>query len=635
MNNNGDNNVDEQIATTAEIVAFCLVILALIILNLGPNVTAFVIALDTAPSKFHEGAYFGFVAMIGKLGAVAGWFIVQAIEKGADSIGGSDNNLGQTAGNCGLGWVYIASSSACLIAVAVSYLVRDSPRRRVTRIMTNIATQSRLDWNAIHSSIFRHRLVSGAQQQQQQQRDTQIFQQEQQIPSRRQANSGQVNGKTHSNSDSSSSMVQESTTTDKVRLGEFDFMIPFSRLKVGKRFASGGCGQVYCGEMDTEQVALKELFETILTGCTDEILYEANMLMRLQHPNMVRFFGLSRGRLRSTTSFDEDESFDDDADPMPVFIVTEFCSGGNIGELLRGNRNDLLLQHILKYAMDLTTVMQFLHDRPNPIVHLDLKPENLLLAFQHPSSIPTDIHCTSHLPKLKLCDLGVAKIQGSEVSGAVDNVFVGTLMYMPPEMLQQIDSHISGTAADVYSAAITFYYMFTGCTPFSIRGLTDPEIFVGLIQSQIRPLIPSFLPVTLEKLLNSMWSQAPDERIDFAVSADMLARAQVAEKSLSCQTFIGSGSSIQKDVSENRQNPLQLPSNLFPRNAFRKITKVVTTAGSNSDLQNIKPNSALTQPLTDVANAIAPELVGQIVDSVHSLQGLPPVIPTIPARLRS
>lgn len=106
-----------------------------------------------------------------------------------------------------------------------------------------------------------------------------------------------------------------------------------------------------------------------------------------------------------------------------------------------------------RYCLDVAKVLQFLHQRPRPIVHLDVKPENLLLEFAHPSFADPSSggvgtgKSIAGLPKLKLCDLGVSKIQSTGVS----NVVVGTLMYTPPEMLQQASVQIDGTKADAYS----------------------------------------------------------------------------------------------------------------------------------------------------------------------------------------
>jgi serine/threonine protein kinase len=139
------------------------------------------------------------------------------------------------------------------------------------------------------------------------------------------------------------------------------------------------------------------------------------------------------------------------------------------------------MTHMLKYCMDVSKVLQFLHQRPKPIVHLDVKPENLLLDFAHPrfhrrfrnvpsvgggggggggggnDNTPADERGLGGLPKVKLCDLGVSKVQsgtggggGGGGAGGVANAVVGTLMYTPPEMLHQTDTKIDGTKADVY-----------------------------------------------------------------------------------------------------------------------------------------------------------------------------------------
>ncbi len=53
-NSIGDDSPQEQTAGAVDATAFCVIILALVVLNLGPNVATLVIAVDTAPSRIHQ-----------------------------------------------------------------------------------------------------------------------------------------------------------------------------------------------------------------------------------------------------------------------------------------------------------------------------------------------------------------------------------------------------------------------------------------------------------------------------------------------------------------------------------------------------------------------------------------------------
>ena len=524
---NGEENATE--ATSADIANFSLLALALLVLNLGPNVCAFIIAVDTSPTWLHQGAYFGCVAAIGKLGALCGWLAIRAIQNAVEETSGDDGPPSQPAQNCSDGWVFVASIGACVIGSITAIPTLNADRASTTRLIRSTLAPKDVNWGAIRQSVAirsaasRHSLLAGQRLTTDQRRPT-------------------------------------GDAQNQNSLGEnADFVIPFNRIKLGRRFAAGGGGQLYKGSLDGEPVALKELFETMMSGSTQFLLHEANMLMRLQHPNMVRFFGVARGaptdgrfqseRQASTSdadqSSDEDENAPADLDVdahVPLYIVTEFCSGGNIGQLMLQRSGSLYLTHMLKYCVDLTKVMRFLHHRPSPIVHLDLKPENLLLEFPHPTgdassfegiirshtnalateSVANDGRRIDHLPRLKLCDLGVAKIQSNGAKGGIDNSFVGTVIYMPPEMMEQEATWINGTAADVYSAALSFYFMLTNLVPYSVRNLNDAQVLAGLVESQIRPLIPDHFPPQLAELLQVMWAQQPAERVTFGVAARVL-----------------------------------------------------------------------------------------------------------------
>ena len=91
--------------------------------------------------------------------------------------------------------------------------------------------------------------------------------------------------------------------------------------------------------------------------------------------------------------------------------------------------------------------LQFMHDQEVPIIHRDIKPQNILLSYDE------DPIC--------------AKISDFGVSALIDNNFrvvdsAGTLSYMSPECL----NGIADKSNDLFSAGIIFYEMLTGHQPW-------------------------------------------------------------------------------------------------------------------------------------------------------------------------
>lgn len=462
--------------------------------------------------------------------------------------------------NCGLWKIFVIAAVACIIALITSLWVTKIPQRTVCLMGTTSGQYLRkeVNWPAVRASILQNHLDLSPIKKR----------------SRRRTLSNDDITRRARTSISSLTTLQISDLTES----QIEFFIPLSRIKVGKRFAAGGGGQLCKGELDDELVALKELYMTMITGSAIDIVAEADMLMRLQHPNMVRFYGIAA----ETFSVNHNETLDDDegvnTNNLPVYIVTEYCSGGDISDLVRSNRaassSFLHLSHMLKYCLDLAKVMQFLHERPKSIVHLDLKPENLLLESVHPRDLPA--YELYGLPKLKLCDLGVAKIQ-SAVEG-IENKMVGTIMYMPPEMLQQKERLINGTSADVYSAAVTYFFMLASEIPFAALNLSDAQLIIALVETNIRPEIPATFAPEISTMLKLMWVENPDERITFQEVGRRLRNALSTEiKEITTNQTVGiktiTGQMTPENITEcaqsdgsNKQHPSvpPLPQRIIP-----------------------------------------------------------------------
>src|SRR5262249_4283915 len=122
---------------------------------------------------------------------------------------------------------------------------------------------------------------------------------------------------------------------------------------------SGEFGAVYKGSWMGTPVALKSLKDDSAVREFEqeaEVLRSVRVLLTplssshihnrssLNHPNVVRFLGLYASR----------------APASKTYIVTEFLAFGALPSLLRNNRADITLQHLLSMAVDTAKGMTYL-----------------------------------------------------------------------------------------------------------------------------------------------------------------------------------------------------------------------------------------------------------------------------------
>ena len=153
--------------------------------------------------------------------------------------------------------------------------------------------------------------------------------------------------------------------------------------------------------------------------------HECELLSRLSHPNLVKFYGGNVTRKGLS------------------FIVIEFVAGGTLHTALHARRRKKnSLDHLiarLRVAEDIASAMDYLHRRSPPIVHRDLKPLNVLLSASGESGVPGE--CL----EAKVCDFGLARIKQNS---AVVTQVGGSFAYLAPEAYRQDPLT---EKADVYS----------------------------------------------------------------------------------------------------------------------------------------------------------------------------------------
>uniref|UniRef100_H0WC26 Receptor-interacting serine/threonine-protein kinase 4 n=2 Tax=Cavia porcellus TaxID=10141 RepID=H0WC26_CAVPO len=186
----------------------------------------------------------------------------------------------------------------------------------------------------------------------------------------------------------------------------------------------------------------------------------------------------------------------------PVGLVMEYMETGSLERLLAAEPLpwDLRFRIVHETAVG----MNFLHCMSPPLLHLDLKPANILLdAHYH----------------VKISDFGLAKCTGLSHSHelSMDGLF-GTIAYLPPERIRE-KSRLFDTKHDVYSFAIVLWGVLTQKKPFA-----DEKNILHIMVKVVKGHRPELPPVckprpracaSLLRLMQRCWHEDPRERPSF------------------------------------------------------------------------------------------------------------------------
>lgn len=134
-------------------------------------------------------------------------------------------------------------------------------------------------------------------------------------------------------------------------------------------------------------------------------------------------------------------------------VLREYVEGVSLYEYAKSHR--LTEEEISDIAVKLAAAMKKLHDMDNPIIHRDIKPQNIIVKRDG---------------SVVLIDLGISRIYKEEESG--DTVLAGTQVFAPPEQygFMQTDSR-----SDIYSFGVVLSWLLTKDTKLIRRPHTRLE----------------------------------------------------------------------------------------------------------------------------------------------------------------
>eukprot|EP00794_Sanderia_malayensis_P019905 gene19905-21849_t len=272
-------------------------------------------------------------------------------------------------------------------------------------------------------------------------------------------------------------------------------LIPYEEIEHEREIGRGGFGTVSKGRWRNADIAIKRLHEHVIEEDIKPFITET---INLPHHNIVQFYGVCILRPN-------------------LCIITEYMEGGSVAHIIHREGRVLSWEKRMKWSIDAAKGMTYLHGQSPPILHRDLKSDNLLVDENGLVKI-SDFGAVKLLEPIyarhqhqeqnsKKNENNHAEANNSEEHASCDTLWAGTLRWAAPEVIRKKGEkkNIKYTpACDVHSFAMTVWELVSNRRPY--YDLTWDHEVMEAIKNGIRPDFPDNTPRSVKNFISSCWN---------------------------------------------------------------------------------------------------------------------------------
>ena len=345
-----------------------------------------------------------------------------------------------------------------------------------------------------------------------------------------------------------------------------------NRYLVVHLIGKGGMGEVYLA-VDQRLGSAVALKRTFFAG--DEMLgnafeREARTLARLRHPVLPKV----------SDHFTENQE---------QYLVMEHISGDDLAKRLELAQKPFPMSWVLFWADQLLDALSYLHSHEPPIIHRDIKPQNLKLTDEN---------------HIILLDFGLSKISTGQThisaSGSTGSVVGYTPHYAPMEQIRGV-----GTSArsDLYSLSATLYQLLTNAVPPDALTRADSMLNGGPDPLQPLNATNPEVPQKVSEVVLRGMEISQDKRYSNAREMQKALRKAFSDmqEAMSAQTVMMSAAELQQQAS----GLIEKPKDSELRTALMPPTSSSQVHGSSAPRNSNPPASGTPIGAPDLEATIA------------------------------